>query len=260
MAQLKSSVIYRGPSMIDGAPIIVVAIAKSRNGKTGTMVQTFIMREDISPTEAIKAGLDSSVCGNCLARPANKGWCYVRVDQSVLIVWKTFHKLYCWNAKSGHYAGYADQTEISEITAMGSGRIIRLGAYGDPAAVPMYVWDALCSESIGWVGYTHQWATCSPNYARYCMASIDRPCDTMAAELLGYRCFIAKLASDKSVKTTRKSVGCPAAKENGAKVQCDRCMGCGGTDGKGSTNRTIEVHGVDFKTKRYQAWRESIAA
>jgi len=46
-----SSVIYRGPSLIDGSPIVVVAvITKSddaANEKTGAVVQTYILRADM---------------------------------------------------------------------------------------------------------------------------------------------------------------------------------------------------------------------
>ena len=162
--------------------------------------------------------------------------------------------------KAGSYAGYPEATSADEIQAFGNGRAIRLGTYGDPAAVPLYVWEALCANATGWNGYTHQWMTSSPEYSRYCMASIDQPCDTIAAELLGYRCFVAVLPEESAGVTARKSVGCPAAEENGRKATCGDCMGCGGTDGRGTTNRVIEVHGVDFKTKRYAAWRQSIAA
>lgn len=64
-------VIYRGPSMLDGAPIICVALglaAASTNAKTGALVQTLIIREDLSPTDAIQQGLDASVCGTCIHR------------------------------------------------------------------------------------------------------------------------------------------------------------------------------------------------
>jgi len=42
-----SGIIYRGPSVLDGAPIVVVATYSKRNKKTGTMVQTYIIRDDM---------------------------------------------------------------------------------------------------------------------------------------------------------------------------------------------------------------------
>ena len=58
-------VIYEGASLLDGKPIMVVALLKSSNGKTGNMVQTYIMRSDMNPMEASKMGEDFSICGNC---------------------------------------------------------------------------------------------------------------------------------------------------------------------------------------------------
>ena len=46
------SVIYRGPSLLDGAPIVVIATVTDTNSKTGAMVQTYIIRSDMPPTDA----------------------------------------------------------------------------------------------------------------------------------------------------------------------------------------------------------------
>ena len=55
-------VIYDGPSMIDGERIvaIVTGLTGSRNTKTGKMVQTYIIRPDMSPLEAVRKGKDVS--------------------------------------------------------------------------------------------------------------------------------------------------------------------------------------------------------
>ena len=69
-------VLYNGPSLIDGAPIIAIACRiteASENSKTGAMIQTFILRRDIAPHLALKTGADSSVCGDCPLRPIHKG-------------------------------------------------------------------------------------------------------------------------------------------------------------------------------------------
>ena len=58
-------ILYDGPSVLDGQPIVVIATMETSNRKTGQMVQTWIIRSDISPTDAAKIGLDSSVCGHC---------------------------------------------------------------------------------------------------------------------------------------------------------------------------------------------------
>ena len=68
----KGVVLYRGPSLLDGKPIVCIATglrSPSGNPKTGPMVQTWIMREDVAPHTAQKSGEDSSVCGDCALRP-----------------------------------------------------------------------------------------------------------------------------------------------------------------------------------------------
>ena len=88
-------ILYEGPSMIDGAPVVVIVnkIDGSDNAKTGAMVQTFIIRSDIAPTEALRTGDDVSICGDCehrpiLARETGKPPCYVNVRSAVRSVFE----------------------------------------------------------------------------------------------------------------------------------------------------------------------------
>jgi hypothetical protein len=111
-------VLYDGPSKIDGAPIVAIACRiteASGNGKTGAMVQTFIMRRDIAPHEALKTGDDSSVCGDCPLRPIHKGAtrCYVRVYQAPLSVWNAYHR--------GRYAAPGVDFEVALLPELCSG-------------------------------------------------------------------------------------------------------------------------------------------
>jgi hypothetical protein len=65
-------ILYEGPSVIDGAPIVAIATgfkSPSSNDKTGTMIQVWILRADIAPHEAQKTGADESICGDCPMRP-----------------------------------------------------------------------------------------------------------------------------------------------------------------------------------------------
>jgi hypothetical protein len=65
---MKHAIIYKGPSLLDGAPIVAIATYSNRNTKTGKVVQTYILRSDINPREASKTGADFSICGNCPMR------------------------------------------------------------------------------------------------------------------------------------------------------------------------------------------------
>ena len=61
-------VLYDGPSLIDGSPIVAIAtglIWPSLNRKTGDMVHVWIMRADTPPVEAFYTDRGKSVCGDC---------------------------------------------------------------------------------------------------------------------------------------------------------------------------------------------------
>ena len=99
---MKSAIIYNGPSLLDGQPIVVIATYSNRNKKTGHVVQTYILCSDINQLEASKTGADSTICGDCVMRGtpttdpvrkiAKNRKCYVNLWQGVLIVWKAFQR------------------------------------------------------------------------------------------------------------------------------------------------------------------------
>ena len=71
----KSVEVWRGPSPIDGAPIVMIMTGlspknPSKNSKTGPMVQTHIVRRDMAPVVAMMSGHDQSICGDCPLRPS----------------------------------------------------------------------------------------------------------------------------------------------------------------------------------------------
>ena len=78
--------------MLDGAPIVVIATTKSSNRKTGDMVQTWILRSDIKPTEASKAGADASICGDCKHRWSLGGACYVNIGQGPGAIFRAYKR------------------------------------------------------------------------------------------------------------------------------------------------------------------------
>jgi hypothetical protein len=243
-------VIYRGPSLLDGAPIVVVAITASTNEKTGNMVQTYIMRDDVKPTDALKSGEDSSVCGDCKHRPINGGACYVRVFQGPLVVWK--------GIGLGRYP-VATPEHVGELVR---GRMVRLGSYGDPMAVPAEVWEQLTAHAEGHTGYTHQWrnlavsAEQSARVMRLTMASADNAEEAQAARLANVRYFRIRTA-DETV--SKGEFVCPASEEAGKKKLCATCGACNGTDDKGAAKASpvIVVHGP---TKSRFAAQRAIAA
>lgn len=240
----KNSIIYSGPSMLDGAPIIVVAIVTSGNVKTGNMLQTHIIRADVSPMHASKTGADYSICGDCTHRgtptedPTKKTaagrTCYVNLGQGPNQVFKAYS------------AGkYPTATAPDQITRIGAGRMIRMGTYGDPAAVPAAIWDALLAESTGHTGYTHQHKN-APDYSRM-MFSADNAAEATAAHSKGYRTFrvipVQEYATQGKAAILTNEILCPASKENDKGVTCSQCKLCTGST---STGKSIAIvaHGT----------------
>jgi len=223
---MQSAIIYRGPSLIDGAPIVVIAIDSARNTKTGRMIQTYILRADIDPRDASKSGADFSICGNCPhrgfatddtdAKQAKGRSCYVLLGQGPLIAYRSMLRG-IYPVVHGHAA----------IAAIGAGKLVRLGTYGDPAAVPSYIWESLISEASGHTAYSHQAATIGADFrASYMMQSADNEAQARAAWQAGRRTFrVVKSVSDI---IPGKEVLCPASKEAGRRVTCSQCKLCGG--------------------------------
>src|SRR5215475_5575043 len=88
-------------------------IRKSKNDKTGDMLQSFILDKTVNPNVAVKTGQDKAVCFDCPCRPSDPihdpqsavydpdaPECYVIVYQAPTSVWKKF--------KRGGYARLVD--------------------------------------------------------------------------------------------------------------------------------------------------------
>lgn len=229
-------ILYRGPSVLNGSPIVVVATGlatSSDNKKTGAMVQTWIIRDDMSPVDAVKTGADNAICGDCPHRGTS---CYVPVFQAPLSVFKSVQR--------GIYPTATSADAIAEALA---GKMVRLGSYGDPAAVPMWVWDAAISRASGHTGYTHQWRK-APELARYVMASADSPSDHFAAKLLGFRVFRVRTETQP---VEDREVICPASAEAGYKTNCATCRACGGLSARAKADITIVAHGAASKVRAF---------
>lgn len=241
---MKSSngyVLFEGPSALDGSPIVVIATGlknKSSNRKTGAMVQTYILRSDILPTEAVKTGADSSICGDCIHRGDGTGkarTCYVNVGQGAQVVYKAYKRgIYPNIADTGVGIYPADWLHFAD-------KAIRFGTYGDPAAAPLKIWERLQLLASKTTGYTHQWRTIPAQWAGVVMASADNVEDVNAAHAKGYRTFRVTTGEDPVL--VKGEVLCPASEEAGKKLDCDTCGACNGvaTGRKGSIY--IPLHG-----------------
>lgn len=220
---------YDGPSQINGERVLGIVTWNSRNAKTGDMNQLWILLAERNPWEALRAGKDEGICGTCPLR-AGHG-CYVQVPQAPLSIWKSWKR-----------GGYPTTLEYQHMTR----RPTRLGAYGDPAALPRRVIEDLVEASPqGWTGFSHQWRELRFRWLReYCMASVQSPMEAFEAGMRGWRTFRVK--QPESPRAPMIESVCPASDEAGKLLNCATCLKCSGHRGKGRGSVTIDVHGPHY--------------
>lgn len=244
---MPGAIVYRGPSLLDPqTPIVAVAVWARRkadaNAKTGDMLQTYILVDNpaLTPLQAVQAGVDRAVCGDCGHRGDGRGRrrsCYVDLGKGALAVHNALH------------AGrYPDATSPQARRSVGAGRMVRIGTYGDGAAVPVDVWFALLTDALGHTGYSHQLH--HPNTAdsfrsRLYMVSADSHQQASRAWTSGYRTF--RIVKDVADIDRQHEVLCPASKEAGYRTTCEHCKLCSGTSIK-AKSVAIPAHGIG---KRY---------
>lgn len=232
MKKYNGITLYEGPSAIDGEPIVVVLTLHSSNEKTGDMCQTWILRQDLAPQEAVKVGADESVCGNCKHRHYLGGACYVIPFQAPNNVWSSW--------KEGKYPA-ATKRHINRLR----GRAIRFGAYGDPAAAPYEIWEKLSEVASMTTGYTHQpHLALQEGLLDHCMVSADSEAEALFYQGMGAKTFRVKTESQPLLEG---EVYCPA--DSNKEVQCIDCGLCSGAYGA-KANIAINVHGQ--RKKRFE--------
>ena len=220
MAQLY----WKGASLLDGNPIMLVVTGvkrKSENQKIGDIIQTWILTADIPPNIAVQLSLDVAICGTCPNRHATGGGCYVLPWQAPTTIWKSA------------YGNEPDATLPQAIKQ--SGKLVRLGAYGDPCAVPRDIWKALLSDfAVPAIGYTHQWRQTYAQWAKgRLMASTTNKDETLYANLTGWTTFQAVPIG----KPSPINYATECASSEG--IACDKCRKCDGKSG----NIFIGAHG-----------------
>jgi len=243
--KFRGVILWQGASLIDGAPVVAIAskiLTASKNEKTGAMVQTYIIRSDMDPMDAVKSGDDESVCGDCKHRPyliktgaSDSDPCYVQVAKSVKSVYNAFTR--------GRYAAPGIDYDVKLLPLLFEGLAFRIGTYGDPCAIPFQVWRAATLKALFDNGYTHQWM--SPKFAAFkllCMASVDSIEELYEAQSMGWRTFRVRGAHEPLDREVERP--CPASKEAGKKTNCDKCKGCGGLGAKARISFAIISHGI----------------
>ena len=224
-----ATVFYRGPSLLTGEPILAGLTglsSPSKNSKTGPMVQAYILRSDKDPMAAVKDGSDSAICGDCKHRSGSN------VGRSCYVVW--------WYAPNNAFRSFLGMP-IESVQNIGDrleGHQLRIASYGDPAAVPIELWQSLLRKVSGWTGYTHHWKTCDVGFKDFLMASVDTESERQEASDKGWRTFRVRLASE----TLCDEVICPASDEGHHATTCHDCNLCRGTS-RQAKSVAIIVHG-----------------
>ena len=223
-------------SKINNKPIDLILTITSKNTKTGDMPQLWIAEHATSGSASIKNKTDDTVCGDCAFRgDKSKGvprLCYV-------------------NPMAVNAATKAPKTEpVPEHPRVP----IRLGAWGDPGAVP--VEDLLeVVHTHGGRGkkthtaYSQRWRH-EPNsgHAALCMASVHTPAQALLAQKLGWRTF--RVTNEDALMPNE--VWCPATAEGGSKTDCRTCCLCDGTSNGKTVNVAVKVHGRAGHERAYE--------
>lgn len=212
-------------------------VNRSANGKTGPMAQTWIVPTDEGDNllKAVAEGRDRSVCGDCRHRPAAGNTCYVQGFNTYQRVIHTYLR--------GRYPVLDPQRLDDEE--------VRWGSWGDPAAVPLGVYQPLLPRLRAWTGYTHLWRGLdSGAWASWLMASVDTRAERAEARRTGWRTFRVLHPGERLEPGEQP---CPASRESlhlftrrpRRLLTCLECRKCDGY-GDGGTLRPdigIVVHG-----------------
>ena len=122
-----------------------------------------------------------------------------------------------------HARNHYETCTADNLASTFDGKLIRLGTYGDPAAVPESVWTAMLSRSAGRTGYTHQWKDSRFAWLKtYVMASVDTLEEAAEAQAAGWRTFRVAPAVGWTKEKTESL--CPASEEGGKATTCDHCQ------------------------------------
>ena len=276
----RNCVFYDGPSLLDGSPIFAALVgldSPSANTATGTMAQIYIMRSDVSPVSAIATGADASICGECKMRgrvvsldtATHIAWgldpsrrrallqriesarghgestlnieraCYVRTEQAPTVIFKAY--------AAGSYPNVAPEVAADMV----KGGELRIGAYGDSAALPIRAVRPLADAAEILTNYTH-----APGYspgrakrlAPFTMASADSPGQALAYQEQGFRTFRVSPNHTQRADGTRLVADllpgeyqCPKTLDK--RVTCIACGICDGTRRGIAANIAAPAHG-----------------
>ena len=243
---MKSQYNQNGVVLQESGDVVVIATgikSRSSNTKTGGMVQLYILHRHLHPVEASRTGADKRICGDCVHRGTivdgkliNRR-CYVQIDKAPSSIFRAYQR--------GRYR----KVSIAEARQILRDRLVRLGAYGDPAYMRLSLIRAICSVARGWTAYSHQWRL-RPDLREFVMASCDSPSDVIAAQADGWRTFRVSAYGDNSKLTGE--IACPASAEAGKRTTCNKCRLCDGARPDDTRKSIVIQDHSKIKTRLYQ--------
>lgn len=248
--QYNGALLYHGPSLLVKKQTIAAIVTNlyqpSKNPKTDDMAQAFIILCNEHPCDAMRNGKDEAVCGHCplrgkvvieKGRKKLKRPCYVNPMSPTAI----------YNAMLRRRYPRVTPRAIADVVAQ---RPLRIGAYGDPAAVPLKVWTSLTKHhDTKRTGYTHQWRTCDPGFKRLVMASVDTMEEWAQAKEAGWRTFRVRTADQWLMPN---EIVCPASEEGGHRTNCAKCGLCNGKLSDDDARKDICIIAHGFGKKNFE--------
>ena len=253
-AEQSGAVVWSGRSRLDeGAPIAVLLTWTSSNVGTGPMAQTWILRTDIHPIDAIRSGADRAVCPEACGlrvsaprRASGDPLCYAAGGRTAIGLGGMYDRL-----KADRYPHLAPREAARRL----SGLPLRIAAYGDPAAPPASVHAELMRWTSGHTGYTH-----APMMAHglrgLVMASAESAEDASRYQAYGWRTYgvLAVNAEGQPEAMPAGGFRCPKSAEAGYRLTCSQCLVCDGTAaGRSAKNVWIADHSPGAMLRRRRA-------
>ena len=219
--------LFKGKRLINNKKIVVIVTglnAKTMNEKTGNMLQTWILHDDMEPHKAFKIKeYGETVCGNCPHAGYNNNSCYVKWFQAPLNVYRAY-KNNKYNYFNGDYEIFRNKS-------------IRFGSCGDPSLIPLYMVKKMIDVCKNHTGYTHQWSNYfGIRFKGLFQASVDSFDEYLKASSLGFKCFYVK---HESIEDPKNFIHCMASIEKGKKTNCNTCNLCDGS----KADIVINAHG-----------------
>lgn len=213
--------------------IVAIVTRKSKNRKTGNMLQIWLLEKDKHPSESRSSGTDTeTTCKGCPL--AKRQGCYVE-DKPLIAIWKAY--------KRGSYKPLAFGSP--EWETFWEGEAVRFGAFGNPSLLPLAMVSDIVSRSRRHTGYFHDWhfmpVEMAISYGKFFMASVE-PHRIAQAKSLGLR-FFATLPEGKPAP--RGAIECLSDSKG---LSCSECGLCDGTNRRDTLPSVwIRPHGSQKK-------------